>query len=65
MKLHLKNENTFDKDVKDKIFFIGQNALKGQSIETQAPMISQFKKVNRAKMKLSKNTMKTIERMQA
>ena len=31
IKWHLKNDDTYDKHLKDKIFFIGQNAIQGNT----------------------------------
>jgi hypothetical protein len=63
---HLKEPKVYEKDLKDKIFFIGQNSLKGKDPvhqeEKQAALRYQ-QRPNQKQAKLSSNTIKTLTKL--
>ena len=72
----LKNPQIYDNELKNKIFFIGQNAMNGQTPTTIEPgqegisikqqvSSSQKKQMIQKSRHLSKNTFKQLEKMQS
>lgn len=58
---HLKDRSNYEKDLKDKIFFIARNALGGNENLMGDKPIAQMQKQTRSKhAKLSENTIKTL-----
>jgi len=63
---HLKEPNSYEKDLKDKIFFIGQNSIQGKDplhMEERQSALRYQKRPAQKQTKLSNNTLKTLTKM--